>query len=144
MQKTFRSGLTFLLISINITENDIKKADITKDDISVSMQKMKDAAIISPITETSFYILICLMQPLHGYGILKKIEEMTDGRIIMGAGTLYGALKNLQASGLIIEVQSDSERRRNYCITALGKELVKKEVARYEELMQNARKLMEE
>jgi DNA-binding PadR family transcriptional regulator len=108
------------------------------------MPKIKDTEIVPPLTETSFYILISLMQPLHGYGILKRIEEMTDGRIVMGAGTLYGALKNLLASRLIVEVQSDSERRRNYHITALGKELVIKEMMRYEELIRNARKIVEE
>ncbi|MHB8806833.1 MAG: PadR family transcriptional regulator [Anaerolineaceae bacterium] len=108
------------------------------------MPKTKDTEIVPPLTETSFYILISLMQPLHGYGILKKIEEMTDGRIIMGAGTLYGALKNLLASELIVEVQSDSDRRRNYHITASGKELVTKEMVRYEELIRNARKMVEE
>ncbi len=103
------------------------------------MSKIKDTEIVSPLTETSFYILLSLQQPLHGYGILKKIEEMTNGRISMGAGTLYGALKNLLANGLIVEVQSDSERRRNYHITAPGEDLITKEVARYEELIRNAR-----
>ena len=132
------------MLSGNITVSDIKYSDIAKEDIKVKMSKINDAEILSPLTETSFYILISLMQPLHGYGILKKIEEMTGGRIIMGAGTLYGAIKNLLAGGLIVEVQSDSERRRNYRITEFGKELVIKEMLRYEELIRNARKMIEE
>ena len=96
-----------------------------------------------PLTETSFYILLSLMRPCHGYGILKKIEEITNGRIVMGAGTLYGAIKNLVKIGLIVEVDSDSDRRRNYQITESGKELVNKEIRRYEELIKNAYLLIE-
>jgi len=96
-----------------------------------------------PLTETSFYILLSLMRPCHGYGILKKIEEITNGRIVMGAGTLYGAIKNLVKIGLIVEVDSDSDRRRNYQITESGKELVNKEIRRYEELIKNTHLLIE-
>ncbi|NMC28940.1 MAG: helix-turn-helix transcriptional regulator [Pelolinea sp.] len=107
------------------------------------MNKSKNAEDLLPLTETSFYILISLMEPLHGYGILKKIEEMTHGRILMGAGTLYGALKNLVENGLIVEVESDSERRRNYQITETGRAQVTREVDRYEELLVNARREIE-
>ena len=107
------------------------------------MPRTKEIENILPLSESSFYILLSVIQPCHGYGILKKIEEMTNGRIIMGAGTLYGALKNLLANGLIVEVDSDSERRRNYLITESGKEMINKEIQRYEELIKNAHILSE-
>jgi DNA-binding PadR family transcriptional regulator len=68
---------------------------------------------------------------------------MTAGWLQMGAGTLYGALKNLLSSGLIHEVESNSERRRNYQITSFGKELVEREIARYEEMIKNGRNAIE-
>ncbi|HOJ01230.1 MAG TPA: helix-turn-helix transcriptional regulator [Anaerolineaceae bacterium] len=106
------------------------------------MTRAKEIENILPLTETSFYILLSLIQPLHGYGIIKKIEEMTAGRILMGAGTLYGALKNLLENGLIVEVESSSDRRRDYQITLKGKDLVLQELIRYEELIKNARSVV--
>lgn len=57
---------------------------------------MRDHAKGGALTETSFYILLSLYQPNHGYGIMQFIEDTTNGRLTLGAGTLYGALKNLQ------------------------------------------------
>ena len=62
------------------------------------MNKLKK---LSPLTETSFYILISLLEPLHGYGIMQKVIKLSKGRIRLGAGTLYGALGNLVDMGLI-------------------------------------------
>ena len=98
---------------------------------------------LSPLTEATFYILISLTEPLHGYGILQKVEEMSNGRVQLGAGTLYGALKNLVERGMIQEVGKNTGRRKNYQVTPNGMELIEVELTRLEELLQNGRKMLE-
>ncbi len=99
---------------------------------------------ISPLTETTFYILISLLEPLHGYGIMQKVINLSKGRIHLGPGTLYGALNNLVGAGLIIpkESQETNPRRKIYVITGLGKELIKYEVNRLEEMIENSKILL--
>ena len=86
----------------------------------------------SPLTETSFYILISLVEPLHGYGIITKVDEMTSGRIKLAAGTLYGAFNSLLNNGLIKRAGEDPEnpRRIIYQITAQGEQLIDYEIKR--------------
>ena len=92
------------------------------------------------LTETVFYILLTLTKPLHGYGIMQEISALTDGRLNLGAGTLYGALKNLQKKGWISEVDSppDSRDKRAYVITNEGREALTAEIDRLAELIDNA------
>ena len=49
-----------------------------------------------PMTETSFYILLCLRTPNHGYGIVQKVKELTDNEVVLGPGTMYGSLSKLE------------------------------------------------
>ena len=90
------------------------------------------------LTETVFYILLSLSQPLHGYAIMQNIKSMTQGRINMGAGTLYGALSALVEKEYIIEVKSDDPSKRLYIRTELGTEIIEHEINRLNELTQNA------
>lgn len=101
---------------------------------------------ISPLTETTFYILISLLEPLHGYGIMQKVMNLSNGRIHLGPGTLYGALSNLVSAGLIIPEGSreTNPRRKIYAITELGKELIKYEIRRLKEMAQNGENLLYE
>lgn len=55
-----------------------------------------------PMTETSFYILLCLRTPNHGYGIVQKVKELTDNEVVLGPGTMYGSLSKMEKDGLII------------------------------------------
>lgn len=98
---------------------------------------------LSPLTEATYYILISLTEPLHGYGILQKVEEMSKGRVQLGAGTLYGALKNLVERGMIQEVGKNTGRRKNYQITPNGRELIVEELARLEELLKNGKEMLQ-
>jgi hypothetical protein len=66
---------------------------------------MKTAVSLSPLTEASFYILISLTTPLHGYGIMKQVEDLSRGRLKLAPGTLYGALSTLQQHHLIRQVE---------------------------------------
>ena len=54
-----------------------------------------------PMTETGFYILLCLRSPNHGYGIVQKVKEITDNEVILGPGTMYGSLSKMEKDGLI-------------------------------------------
>lgn len=100
----------------------------------------------TPLTEASFYILVSLAEPMHGYGIMQKVKEVSHGRLQLGPGTLYGALSNLQSLGLIVGVEDhgDSERRKIYQMTAIGKQVAEHELARLEEMVINGRKLLGE
>lgn len=93
----------------------------------------------SPLTEATYYILISLTKPLHGYGIMKKVEEMSNGRIKLAAGTLYGALNTMQSNKLIKSVGEEeaNKRRKLYIRTTLGTELVKFEICRLREMVEN-------
>ncbi len=96
---------------------------------------------LSPLTEASFYILLSLTKPLHGYGIMKKVEEMSSDRVKLAAGTLYGAITTLQKNKLIIPVGVDDEnkRRKLYQTTDLGIELLQYEIKRLQEMVSNGR-----
>ena len=96
---------------------------------------MRDNAKGGALTEVTFYILLSLYTPKHGYAVMQFIEEKTYGRLSLGAGTLYGALNSLQDKKWI-EPYGDSEgRKKEYHITAQGKEIAEKELARLNELV---------
>lgn len=96
-----------------------------------------------PLTEAMFYILLVLHQPMHGYGITQTVIDLTDGRVRLGAGTLYGALKTMTKHGWIEqsgEIQ-DSRGKKAYRITEEGKDVYKAEVKRLKELLRNAERM---
>lgn len=82
-----------------------------------------------PLSETMHYILLALRQPLHGYAVMQKIEKMSNGTVILAAGTLYGAIENLSKHGWI-EPIGKTGRRKNYIITKEGNTILKKEQER--------------
>jgi DNA-binding PadR family transcriptional regulator len=98
-----------------------------------------------PLTETILYVLLALGAPLHGYGIMQRVNELTAGRVALGAGTLYGALTNLTEKGWIRPLQGAAdERKKEYMITDAGRKAVVGELARLEELLRNGRRMVEE
>ena len=80
-----------------------------------------------PMTETAFYILLCLKTPNHGYGIVQTVERLTEGAIKLAPGTMY------EKDGLIRFVREE-EKRKIYEITDLGREVLQTEIARIERL----------
>ena len=90
-----------------------------------------------PMTETGFYILLCLQTPNHGYGIVQKVKELTDNEVVLGPGTMYGSLAKMEKDGLI-EVVLEEEKRKIYQITELGKEVLEQELRRINRLYRNA------
>ena len=89
------------------------------------------------MTETAFYILLSLTTPRHGYGIIKHVEDLTAGRLVLGSGTVYGTLTKMQKDGVIV-VFADEHRKTVYEITDTGKQLLNREIQRLKELHQNA------
>ena len=90
-----------------------------------------------PMTETAFYILLCLQKPNHGYGIVQMVEKMTDGEIRLAPGTMYGSLSKMEKDKLIQFVREE-EMRKIYEITDLGREVLQLERKRIERLYKNA------
>lgn len=86
-----------------------------------------------PMTETAFYILLCLKTPNHGYGIVQTVERLTDGAIKLAPGTMYGSLSKMEKDALIRFVR-EKEKRKIYEITDLGREVLQTEIARIERL----------
>ena len=81
------------------------------------------------LTEQMFYILLCLVRERCGVDIMEQVRTMTQGRVVIGPGTLYSLLESFQSEGFIRETQVDG-RRRSYQITAAGRVLLKTEKER--------------
>lgn len=94
-----------------------------------------------PMTETGFYILLCLKEPNHGYGIVQKVKELTAGDIILSPGTMYGSLSKMEKDGLIHFIREE-EKRKIYQITDLGKDVLALELKRIERLYQNIKEMV--
>ena len=94
--------------------------------------------IYVPMTESGFYILYCLQEPQHGYGIGQQVRQMTGGELVISAGTMYGTLSKMEKDGLIAFVREE-EKRKLYQITPLGTEILKLEIKRIERLYKNSR-----
>ena len=86
-----------------------------------------------PMTETGFYILYCLQEPMHGYNIVQQVLKLTDGEIRISPGTMYGSLSKMERDGVICFVREE-EKRKIYRITELGREVLALEMRRIRRL----------
>ena len=98
-----------------------------------------------PLTPAVSHIMLALADgEKHGYAIMREVEEMTDGHITMGPGTLYGSVKRMLGAGLLEETDQrpddelDDERRRYYRLTGLGEKVLSAEMARLDAMMRAA------
>lgn len=89
-----------------------------------------------PLTESTAYILLALSEPLHGYGVMQKVEAVSEGTVKLGPGTLYGAFSTLEREGLIVKA-GEEERRKLYTLTEKGRQLLKEHIRRSEILVNN-------
>ncbi|MDO8311047.1 MAG: PadR family transcriptional regulator [Sideroxyarcus sp.] len=97
-----------------------------------------------PLSEASYYVLVVLTEPLHGYVIMQKVETISEGTVTIGPGTLYGAFSTLEKQGLIVKVKEE-ERRKSYALTELGKLVLAEQIRRLAIMLnngQNALKLL--
>jgi len=90
------------------------------------------------LTEAVFYILLSLHEPMHGYALMQNIERLTEGRVALGPGTLYGAINALVQKRWITAVSAVQDtRKKEYSITDPGRSAFQKEMARLKELLYN-------
>lgn len=99
-----------------------------------------------PLTESYFYILLCLYKEnLHGYAIMQKAKEISEGKVVIGAGTMYGATSNMIKKAWIEEIQEeakDERGKRAYKLTEVGKQVFEQELARLENLVTTAKSII--
>ena len=103
---------------------------------------MRDNVKCGALTEVTFYILLSLYAPKHGYAVMQFIEDKTGGRLCLGAGTLYGALNALEKKGWIAPCGSGGGRKKEYAITALGRDVAERELKRLEKLTRTAKAIV--
>lgn len=97
------------------------------------------------LTEAVYYILLSLLTPMHGYGIMQNAETLSGGRVKLAAGTLYGAINSLLEKGWIIALPGEKDsRKKEYLITEDGKNILLAEISRLKELLENGQRIMEE
>ena len=96
------------------------------------------------LTEAVYYILLSLMQPMHGYGIMQNVEKLSGGRLRLAAGTLYGAISTMLDKGWIAALTGEVDsRKKEYVITEAGKAILQAEYTRLRELVENGRAALE-
>lgn len=89
-----------------------------------------------PMTETGFYILMCLQKESHGYSVIQEVDALTGGELRISPGTMYGSLSKMEKDGLIRFVREE-DKRKLYVITELGKQVLELETKRIKRLYQN-------
>ncbi|MBQ2310265.1 MAG: PadR family transcriptional regulator [Erysipelotrichales bacterium] len=95
------------------------------------------------LTEATYYILLALVNPQHGYGIMQETEAMSNGRVHLAAGTLYGALNAMTEKGWIEQLPTeDGSRKKNYQLTVSGLEVLTRELKRLKELVRNGEEML--
>jgi DNA-binding PadR family transcriptional regulator len=103
-----------------------------------------------PLTETTFFILLSLSpKPKHGYAMMKDVESLSEGRIRLSTGTLYGAIKRLLEKGWIkraeeLITQEDGRGRKAYTLTRYGQRILNAEVDRLQDLVEVAHQVCAE
>ncbi len=86
------------------------------------------------LTEPMYYILLCLLKPLHGYGIMQEVDKITKARVKVGAGTLYALLSRFEKEDIVVKTEVINSKK-NYIITEKGKKLLVDEHKRLKQLV---------
>ena len=96
------------------------------------------------LTEAVYYILLSLVEPMHGYGIMQNVEQLSNHRVKLAAGTLYGAINTLLEKGWIISLPGEKDsRKKEYQITEQGQQILAAELHRLRELVENGSHILE-
>ena len=106
---------------------------------------VRDPRTAIPLTQPVFHILLTLVEgEKHGYAMIQEVERRTEGRVRLGSGTLYAAIKRLLSSNMIEECEqrpapeADDQRRRYYRITDFGRQVATAEAERLARLVRLA------
>lgn len=98
----------------------------------------------SALTEAVYYILLSLTEPLHGYGIMQNVSQLSNGRVNLAAGTLYGAINTLLEKNWIRALPGESDsRKKEYQITETGRQMLRSELTRLNELIENGKRILD-
>ena len=97
---------------------------------------------LKTLTEPMYYILLMLSEPQHGYGIMQEVERRTEGRVKIGAGTLYNLLSRFEEENIIVQL-SEENRRKTYTLTDKGLNILKDEYQRLKQLVSDGSGLLE-
>lgn len=98
---------------------------------------------LQTLTESMYYVLLVLTTPKHGYEMMQEISRLTDGRVKVGAGTLYALLSRFEKDKIIVQV-SDDGRRKTYALTEKGRALLLAEYRRLQLLVENGKNYLRE
>ena len=107
------------------------------------MKGQDDIEKYLPLTESTYYIMVALIEPLHGYGVMQRVEVMSGGVVKIGPGTLYGAFQALEKEDLIVKA-GEEERRKMYILTGKGREVLRMQVDRLAVMVRNGTAVIHE
>ncbi|MEN8172923.1 MAG: PadR family transcriptional regulator [Chloroflexota bacterium] len=105
------------------------------------MSKNNNIEKYLPLSESTYYILLMLVEPLHGYGVMQEVATMTDGEVVIGPGTLYGAFTTLQKENLI-GLERMEGRRKFYTLTNKGRAVLRCQIERLEKMNYNGQQVL--
>ena len=89
-----------------------------------------------PLSESTYHIMLSLVEPRHGYGVMQHVESITQKTVTVGPGTLYGAFSNLEKAGLI-RGAGEEDRRKYYVLTDAGREVLAEQIRRLKLMAEN-------
>ena len=105
------------------------------------MRNQENVADYLPLTEATYYILLMLVEPTHGYDVMQQVEARTGGTVTIGPGTLYGAFSTLEQQGLIRMVGQEN-RRKIYTLTDRGRAALAGQIERLDMMVHHGRELL--
>lgn len=130
--------MTYDIASNDITSYDVASYDVDK---KVRMDEI-DTNKYLPLSEATYYVMVALTTPLHGYAVMQKVEEISQGTVKIGAGTIYGVFTQLEKEKLIV-LMAEDERRKSYGLTQKGKDVLREQVHRLEIMTRNGQQVVE-
>jgi len=96
-----------------------------------------------PLSEATFYIMLMLVEPKHGYSVMQEVEVLTAGQVKIGPGTLYGAFSTLEKEGLL-EMVGEEARRKIYTLTGKGCSVLQRQLERLELMVNNGHEMLKQ
>ena len=100
------------------------------------MEKNSEIEKYLPLSETTYYAMLALVEPMHGYGVMQKTQGSSQGTVEIGPGTMYGIFSTLEKQELIVKVKEE-ERRKCYALTNKGKQVLRKQIERLKIMIEN-------
>lgn len=96
---------------------------------------------LQTLTEPMYYVLLSLLKPIHGYGIMKNVDKITSGRVKVGAGTLYSLLSRFEKEDIVMKISTE-ESKKTYILTDKGREILGQEHIRLKQLVRDGDMLL--